>query len=199
MTTVYRVTALWTGFQGAPGYSRFSFQDLIDPTSRNAAGAAVRTMFNDLQAVFPDEVRINVQPTIQEYDMATGVLTGESSMTTTPGTAAGTAAGAYAAGAGFFVTWNTGVIFNGRRLKGRTFFVPAAACFDTDGSLDTTSLALIQTKANALVATAGANLCVWGKLWNTDVTPAVQIGGALAPADSATVKDQASSLRTRRT
>lgn len=199
MPTVYRVAAIWGAFQGAPGYTKFSFSDLTDASARNAAGAAVRTFFEGIKPNLPFNATVTVSTTIQEYDVATGVLTGEQTMTTPPAATTGTGVLPYAAGSGFFIGWNTVTIFNGRRIKGRTFIVPACDCYQTDGSLNTTTIAGAQAAAAALIAAAGAELCVWARQYNKAVTPWVQIAGSLAPVTTATVRDQASQLRTRRT
>src|SRR4029453_11560729 len=121
MVTVYRVTALWTGFTGAPGYTKFSFADLTDNTLRNAAGAKVRQLFDDLKAGFQTGWSIQVQGAIDEFDMATGALQGSSLMTTVPAVVNGTpAVAAYVGGGGCCVPRNTGLICNRRRVRGRT-------------------------------------------------------------------------------
>ena len=199
MVTVYRVAAVWGNFQGAPGYTKFTFDNLTDAAARTAAATAVKNFFEGIKPHLPFNVSVTVQQTVQEYDMATGVLTGESQIVGVPAATTGTGTGAYAAGSGFFIGWNTGLIFAGRRLKGRTFIVPATDCFSTDGTLTPTAISAAQGAAAALIAAAGANLAVWGKTYNKTTVPPTQVGGALAPVDSATVKDQASQLRTRRT
>lgn len=199
MPSVYRVTAIWTGFPGAPGYTKFSFADLTDATSRNAAGAKVRALFAGLQAYFKTSWSIAVQPSIDEFDMATGALLGSQLMTTPPTALAGTgsAAAVYAGGSGFCVTWNTGLIYNRRRVRGRTFFVPAVLVHDVDGTLLASAVTAITAACDTFLALSAPRPNVWSRQWsNSD--PPVQIGGALAPVDTYTLRDQASQLRSRR-
>lgn len=198
MTSVYRVTAVWSGFQGAPGYTKFSFSDLVDDSSRNSAGAKVRTLFEALKVGMQTPWRVTVQPNIDEFDMATGALLGTATMTTPPAASTGTVTpAAYAGGSGYCITWNTPLIVRRRRVRGRTFFVPAVGVFDTDGTLNSASLTLIQGAAAAFIAPSAPQPNVWSRTWSTG-TPAVQIGGALAPITAYVVKDMASQLRTRR-
>lgn len=198
MVTVYRVSAVWSGFNGAPGYSRFAFQNCITAADRNAAGAAVKAFFEGCKANIPSGTQIQVQGVVDEFDMATGQLTGSQVMTTVPSVTNSSATpNNYAGGAGFIATWNTSVIFNGHRIKGRTFIVPAVACFDVDGSLIGSVIPTIQTAGNTLCAAAGPDFSIWSRQYDKS-TPPVQIGGAIAPADSCTVKDAATALRSRR-
>ena len=198
MPSIYRVRAIWTGFVGAPGYSNFSFQGLSDATTRNAAGARVRTLFDNLKAGLSSAWSVSVQPEVQEFDLNTGLLLGSATMTTIPAPVVGTAgAVAYAGGSGYCITWNTDLVVDGRRVRGRTFFVPALNIFDTDGTINSASLTLIRTGADAFVTAAGNPASIWHRQFNTGHPP-VQISGASSPITSYTLKDQASQLRTRR-
>jgi len=192
---------VWSGFAGAPGYSNFSFMDLTTDSARNAAGAAIKAFFDGTASARATTWSVAVQSEITEWDSATGVLTGAANMTSPPAPTAGTATLApFAGGSGYCVTWKTGLIFNGRRVIGRTFMVPGLSTYDNDGTLSTATISAAQAAATALIAAAGADLAIWAKLFTkpTDGTKPVQIGGALAPVTSHAVKDMASQLRSRR-
>jgi len=198
MASVYRVTAVWTGFQGAPGYSKFSFQDLTTDAARNAAGAQVRTFFDTLKVYMKTTWSVGIQPTVQEYNMATGDIIGEATMTTVPvAVSGGAAGGAWPGGSGYCVSWKSNLFFNGRKVQGRTFMVPAVDCFDSDGTLSAGALAAIQGAGNAMISAPGAEFCLWAKTW-TKTPPIVQTGGAVVPVTACVVKDAASQLRSRR-
>lgn len=202
MPTVYRATATWSGFQGAPGYSKFSFLDLTDDAARNGAGAAIRAYFNSQVSYINSPWSILVSPIIQEFDAASGDLTGETTMSTAPLVLQGGAtATTWVAGAGYFVGWRTASFFLGRKIQGRTFHVPAINCYEADGSLTSAAITAAQTAANTLVALSIPNLAVWARQWTkpTDGSKPVQIGGTVVPVTSALVKDQVSTLRSRRT
>lgn len=199
MTSVYRITALWSGFNGAPGYTKFSWSDLTDATSRNAAGAKVRQLFVDLTAYRQIQMTVQVQSQIDEFDVGTGALLGSAAMTVVPAVSPGTISNAtsYAGGSGFCLTWNTGLILARRRVRGRTFMVPGMGCFDADGTLLPSAITGISAAATTFLALTAPRPNVWSRQYNT-AHPPVQIGGALAPIDSFTLRDNAAQLRSRR-
>jgi hypothetical protein len=198
MPGVFRVTAVWTGFQGAPGYSKFSFRDTIDDVGRNAAGAAVRQFFDSIKLYLPGGTTITVQPQVDELDLVSGELIGAGTMTTVPtAMVSGTAAAAFAGGSGLCITWLAGGVFAGRRIRGRTFIVPAVGAFDNDGTISTAAVTAVTAAGNALIATAAADFAIWNRQYN-EATPPVAIAGSLSSATSCTVRDVASQLRSRR-
>lgn len=202
MPTAYRCTAIWQGFQGAPGYTKLTFVDLATDTQRNAAGAAIRAYFDALKAYMSNNWNVTVSPTVQEFNAVTGELEAETTMSSIPAVVNGTSsANPWAAGSGYFVGWRTTVIFHGRRVQGRTFMVPAVGIFDTDGTLLPAGLTAVQNAAQALIDASGADLAIWAKRWSAATPPAkpVQVDGVVAPVTSRVVKDMASQLRSRRT
>lgn len=200
MPTVSRVTANWSGFIGAPGYSRFAFQDLTNDTAVNAATAAVRAFLNGLAATMPTGVKIDVSPVVDHFDMATGELTGSDVGSVTPSQIVATgSATSWAGGSGYAVTWKTGIFFRGRRVVGRTFIVPAATiCFDTDGTLTSSIMTTITNATTNLTGASGAEFCVWSRVFDP-APPHHQVDGALSVVSAGLVKDSAAQLRTRRT
>ena len=200
MPTVYRTTAIWTGFQGAPGYTKFSWDDLATDAARNAAGAAMRQFFFSLNPHWLAAWNIAIQPTVQGFDTATGTLLSEASMTTVPAAVTGGAvATQYAGGSGVAVSWKTSSIFNGRRVQGRTFLVPIVGVFETDGTLVSSAITEIQTAGNALIAGSTPKFSIWAHSWDNTKDPPVMTGGDKFPVTSCVVKDMASQLRSRRT
>lgn len=203
MANVFRTTAVWTGFQGAPGYTKFSWIDLADTAAYNAAGSAMKNYFDNFTLYMSNAWSIQVQPGVQVFDMQTGVLLREETMTTVPGATTGTGVGViYAGGSGFCMSWKTGTIFNGRRVQGRTFHVPAQACFEADGTLHSTLISNGATAANLLINTAGANFAIWARQYSKPAPGSsekpVQVNGVAVAATAGLVKDMASQLRSRR-
>jgi len=201
---------VWSGFTGSPGYTNFHFQDIGTDTGRNAAGAAVRAFFDSMKQYLLPAWTISVQSEVTEYDMALGDLLGAATMTTVPPAVVGTATpGNWAGGSGFSIQWNTGLIHTGRRLRGRTYIVPAFGCFEADGTLVAAAITAAGSGATALIGAVGAEFAVWKRIWTKptkDMTleqakafKQEQIGGALAPVTGYFVKDSAAQLRTRRT
>jgi hypothetical protein len=171
---------------------------LADDTARNAAGAGIRAFFDALKTYIPNGTSISVQAQIDELDTVSGDLLSSAAMTVIPAVVTSTAtAVAYAAGSGFCVTWQAGGVFNGRRIKGRTFIVPAVGCYETDGTLTAGVISAVQTAGAALIATAGADLAIWNRAYN-DATPPVATSGLVTSATTCVVKDTAAQLRSRR-
>lgn len=199
MAEVSRISVLWTGFPGSPGYSKFSFMPLADDTARNAAGSALRTFFVAVAAYLPNGTTISIQPMVDNLDTVTGDLIGSLPMSSVPSPVVSTvAAAAYVGGSGFVVTWAAAGVFNGRRIRGRTFVVPAVGCFESDGTITAICRSNVEGAGTALIAGAGQDLAVWNRQY-TKTTPPVPIAGDVRIASSATVKDMAAQLRSRRT
>jgi len=200
MANVSCVKAVWSGFTGAPGYSSFYFNELTDAASRNAAGAAVRAFFQSLSAHFLVGWSIQVQSLVQSFDIGTGKLTGEGAMSTVPGIVNGVTVGTtvWAGGTGYVVNWLTGAIHNGRKVRGRTFIVPAVStCFQNDGTVLDAVATTAQNAGNTLIADASTEFGVYARYWN-DATPPVQTGGGFSSATGVLVPNRAAQLRTRR-
>src|SRR4051794_17705287 len=137
MATVSTVTAVWSGFTGAPGYSRFNFQELPNASAVQAAVNAVRALMVTAAPALLTTHSIVVQTLVQHHDLATGDLTGESTAASQPATIVGTVTSTtpYAGGSGFVVNWVTGQFWNGRKVRGRTFIVPAIGVYSNDGTI----------------------------------------------------------------
>lgn len=199
MAEVSRVTCLWSGFAGAPGYTKFSFMPLADDTARNAAGTALKAFWDSVATYLPNGVTVAVQPMVDNLDIVSGDLMGSSSMTSVPSaTVSATAAAAYAGGSGVVITWMAGGVFAGRRIKGRTFLVPAVGLYENNGTITATAISNLQGAGNALIATAGADLAVWNRQYD-EATHKIPIAGNLSSATSCSIRDLASQLRSRRT
>lgn len=123
--------------------------------------AAVLAALNASKALFPENMKITVPGAGETIDDNTGSLLGVWS-SAGGGTVTGTAAGATVLGVGACITWRTGTIVRGRRLRGRTFLVPLGAfVWEPNGTFSASALTQIQTLANALQATGG--LAVWSR------------------------------------
>lgn len=147
--------------------------------------------YAELQPILPVGVTISVDGTGDTYDDATGTLTGSWSAAGA-GSFAGEAAFNPAAGVGACVTWNTGLIVNGRRLRGRTFLVPlATVAYDADGTLTPSALTAITSFASALLATGPMGI------WHRPTTPGGS-DGAASGVTSFKVRDKVAILTSRR-
>jgi hypothetical protein len=140
----YRFTAGWTG-PGGPGVSHLDVRGLpgpfLDPADLNDIGAAWRAYFVTLAGYLPNEWQIGLSAEVQQLTDA-GVLEDLSNITTAGGSVAGTYSGSWAGAVGVVTRFNTDSVVGGRRVRGKTYFVPAGStvAFDQDGTLNSTAL-----------------------------------------------------------
>jgi hypothetical protein len=101
------------------------------------------------------------------YDTATGELMGSNVAPTAPAAVNGTSGAIYAGGAGFKVSWETGQVRDGRRVRGSTFIVPAASsAFSATGTVAAASRTTVNTAAATMIAamhTGSVSLGVWSR------------------------------------
>jgi hypothetical protein len=105
----------------------------------------------------------------------------------------GSAGTVYAAPAGLVIEWRTATIRNGRRVLGKTFWVPLTiGAYDSNGNLTGTLAANATSAVNAFLgSTGGAALRVWAR-------PKTGVLGLAAPVISGFVPDFTAVLRSRR-
>lgn len=190
---ITRITAVWTGFRGAPGYSNFYFGgEPADASAAEECATAVRTFFTNISAALPESIRIGVQGTAEIIDEANGQITGQVDFDA-PNGAAGGGGADYSAASGAVVNWNTAGYRNGRRIRGRTFLVPLSSIsYDGQGDLDNTALTTLRNAAGVL---AGGTTAMPFVVWSRPVGGA---GGSAEPVTGATVPDLGAILRSRR-
>lgn len=188
-----RVTANWSGFPGAPGYSNFFFAGgggLISDAQQVADRTAAALL--ELQFSLPADVTITVVPEVAIIDSDTGVLS-EYIDITPPEPFSGNQGGSYSGPTGAVVNWTTQDVRFGRRIRGRTFIVPLSnTSYDDDGTLDSDTLSNLQSFANTLVGgDFDSEFGVWSRPRNGS-------GGVFASATGFRVPDMAAVLRSRR-
>jgi len=182
-----RITAVWNGASGLPGYTRMRFGGAATGAEAATLAGRMRTYFDSIKALIPAAVTVGFQESAQTYDEL-GELTGDVGFTP-PALVAGTGSGSFAGPVGMVVNWITGAIVSGHKVRGRSFMVPlASAAFATDGTPATTSVTTIQTAAAALIAGTPSMVIV------------TQEPGLYATSNviSASVPDRAAVLRSRR-
>lgn len=190
---ITRVTAIWTGFTGAPGYSNFYFAAFGGGDVVDLETARVRALFDAFKAQIPSSVSISVQQEAAILDESSGDLVSYAQATDPPVVVNGTASGAYSAPSGAAITWNTESIARGRRLRGRTFMVPLGnIAYQPDGTLLTTAITQLTAGAAAFLGDgSGPQAVVWSR-------PRGGSGGSIGPITSARVADKVAVLRSRR-
>lgn len=121
--------------------------------------AAIKSAFDGVAAAIPGGCTITTPGSGETIDDTTGTLTGVWSAAG-GGITTCTGAATAAAGVGACITWNTGGIVNGRKLRGRTFVVPlTSTAYDGTGTITVPALGTVQTFADALMGSGG--LAVW--------------------------------------
>jgi hypothetical protein len=200
MAEVSVVTATWNGFIGAPGTTRLAFQPASDPTSRQQIVDAARAFFASLTNVLKSGWQIQVSEVVQTYDILTSKLLTEIPATTKPLVVNGTivTSAVYVGGSGLEIKWGTGVVWEGHKVVGRTFVVPAANFSEADGTLTSGAITIASNAANVLINAAGPDFSIWSKRFDRSTTPPTQTAGALTGVTSSSVRDEAAQLRSRR-
>lgn len=191
------MTARWSGFSGAPGYSNFHFgQGFLDGglfgDEAQAVAQRVADAFDAMKTVLPAGVRINIEPSVQIFDEGSGVLEDFAEIDPIEEIRGGTQVD-YAGPVGAVVNWRTNDVRAGRRIRGRTFLVPLASeYFDNAGSLTTTARQWVQSFANAMIGNElQGDFGIWAR-------PINGAGGVFATVTSGTVPDLSAVLRSRR-
>lgn len=197
MTALRRVRVGLTGFAGSPGVNTFYFLDT------STALASLNTLYQGLQGVFPSVVTIQIENTGDIIESTTGELLGSwSGNAVAP--FGGTGAGSYSAPSGAMIGWETGAVRDGRRLRGRTFLVPAVGSqYDQYGTLNDTMVTSVQASATAFIFEQSSSFVIWHRpfagapaVGTKPARPATLGGHALVIA--ARVPDKAVVLRSRR-
>lgn len=195
MSDIVRATALWTGFTGGPGWSRFYFIGATTSTLADPAWVAtsVHNLFTDLASLLPSDVTVQVQQEQDIIDSATGDQTGIQT-----GTAVlpvhGSDTGAYSAVSGAVIPWEGDAFINGRKQRGRTFIVPmGASAYQTDGTLSTAALSALAVAGGELTGDTDNHLVLWHR-----PTSKTGADGLYSIAGLGTIHDRAAVLRSRR-
>ena len=194
-----RVKVRWSGFIGSPGWSNFYF-DTGDGTFYTAedAGPAADRVAAFLQTIrprFPSAVTWQIQPDVEAISASKGELMFVHSAGARAPITGGAAAASYSGASGIVVTWRTAGVRNGRRVRGRTFLVPAAtAAYGDDGTIGPTTLEDINAAAAQLINDPSPlKLGVWARPSAVGATD-----GQWHPVTAASVPDMAAVLRSRR-
>lgn len=197
---IARIKARWTIPGAGTAYSILHFRGAgigeIDDADADAATMQTYAFFNSIKAYLPGVVKIDVLSDVEVIDDATGTMTDVRLSTTREQVVGGSGASAtWSAPSGACVTWNTGGVRNGRRVRGRTFVVPLATmAYGSDGTLDSTPLSTMQAAATLLAQPfSNRQLVVFAR----PTAPGAG-DGLSVPVTSARITDQAAILKSRR-
>lgn len=184
------IRTTWSGTTGGAGLTQLAFRDTLnnDPTASQAQAAAnaVRAFWDGVKAYIPNEVTLQVQPTVDMYNLSTGDLVASITVTTPPAAVVGTDTGVYGMASGVKANLNTGVIRNGRRVRGAMYIVPAGnSAYTNTGVVAGVCKTQINTSGATMLGaltTAACELLVWSRPTTTtsndgDVAPVSTIDG----------------------
>jgi hypothetical protein len=192
----------WDGTSGGPGLTQFALIGGAEMTAGNAQSAvnAVRKFWNSLASYLPDELRLQVSPIVDIYRETDAELLASVVAPVVPLNVIGGGTTGYAGGAGIKINWNTGVIRNGRRVKGSVFIVPALATSFGNTGIPTpgTQLALNNAATTLMsdLLAGGTALAVWSRPLVVDKV--ITRAGAISGVVSGTVAPKSAILRGRR-
>lgn len=175
----------WTGLTGLPGVSLFYSAATSDITVELA------TFFTSIASLFPSGISWRIPAGGDMLAEDSGILQADWSGGTTASVSGSGGSAGYAAGVGAMVRWNTPAVYNGRRMRGRSFLTHmSTAAYQTDGTLLPATVTQLTNAANVFRSGTDAPL-----FWHRPVN---QAGGAAVAATSVTVPDKVSWLRSRR-
>ena len=165
------VRTAWSGTSGGPGITQIALLGAVggswNPGGEQAAVNAMRAFWDSVKAYLPNELTLTVSPVVDYYNRETGVLLGSNIAATPPAAVIGTATGVYAGGAGLKVTWETGQIRDGRRVRGATYVVPLdSASFTTTGTISPTTKTAFNNAAatfKSAIVTGNMAVGVWSR------------------------------------
>lgn len=169
MVMVGEVQVQVVGDIGGQGIARMRFtrQDTatITPADANAAGAAVHGFWNGASLYMASDIELIIQPNVETFDSASGLVSTPVHMGTAPGIVTGSVGGNYAAGVGARVNWKTGTIAGRRLIRGATYVVPCAGTgFSAGGQVSSANqnqLIGVCSSYLAAMATASLNPVIW--------------------------------------
>jgi len=155
MTNLYRVRVVLTGFTGAPGVATHYFLDMA------TALESVHDTWAGIALEMPDVVGIDIPPAGDVINDTNGELV--DAWTSDPvDHIVGSDGGTYTGPSGAVIDWDTSQIYDGHRLRGRTFVVPLPSSkYAADGGIQDAARIQIALAATALVESQSASFVIW--------------------------------------
>lgn len=194
MPLIYRYKSIWNLPTGGPGVTTmYAFPD----TTEQVFADAVRSFLVDALGsaatadFLPSGATIQGEGVVDNIEVTDGLLQSTVPITPPP-VITGIGSGTYAAPAGAVITWLTGLVHQGRRVRGRTFLVPlSGSALESNGTLSAAYLTNVRNAASAYIASA-ANPAIWCR-----PDPGTTNGAAFTVA-AGSVQDKVAILSSRR-
>lgn len=186
--SLFRIQTVFSGVEGAPFLSTMYFTG--DPLGPAGAVTAVDTFWDNLAGVMATGLLWTVNGEVSEINQETGALVDVHNVT--PAGGAGSAGGdrTPAATQGL-IKWNTGVVVNGRILRGRTF-IPCPNEAQGAAAPNATYVLALATAGNNLIASPAGF-----QIWHRPTTP-VAADGSSELVQACTAWNKYAVLRSRR-
>lgn len=190
---IHRITTVWTGFQGAPGYSNFFFTGDGSGGQAEESRNRVLAFWNAMNDLLPADVSILTEGEAAVIDEQTGQIDGYEMVVQDPGAGSGQDQLGYSAASGAVVTWTTAGVVNGRRVRGRTFLVPlGGGAYQNDGSLTGSAVSMLNDAAGEMVGDGfDSGFGIWSR-------PGTSGAGSFWEVTGFRVPDMSAVLRSRR-
>lgn len=193
----------WQGTTGGPGLTQMAFGGTLeggtdwDATGAQAVVNAVRAFWDAAKGFLPNEIILTVSPVVDIYSTVGGSLVGSYSAATPPATVTGTDTGTYLMASGIKVQWNTGIILNGRRVRGATFIVPAgASAMANTGTVSGSARTAINAAGATMIGAANTATHPFG-IWSRPET-LTSNDGAFSAVNGTETVEKGAVLRGRR-
>lgn len=199
------IRTAWAGTSGGPGLTQMAIKE-ADGTFITSAGAQtavneVRTFWNAIAGLLPNEIILSVSPVIDFYNELNGDLISSITAATTPSLVQGSDTLGYSMASGGKLNLHTGAIRDGRRVRGTVYIVPlAGSAFTALGGLGSTPRSTIATAGNTLrtnLAAANLPLAVWSRERKATAT-LPQRNGAVTLVSTCETSEKGAVLRGRR-
>lgn len=181
------IRTAWAGTSGGPGVNQLflqqtgTFGQLTTTEAQNAVNA-VRAFWFAVNGLIPNEITLTTSTVVDHYDVTDGSLVYSTTAPTAPATVAGTDTGSYSMAAGIKTQLQTGIIRNGRRVRGAIYIVPAASsAMSALGTVGSTQRTTVNTAGSTLISTlasAGMQLVVYGRPLKNEVGVVTRLGAA---------------------
>lgn len=170
------------------------FDAAVAPNVDGALNAVegVQAFFNAIVLQLPTAVKLNVENAVEVIEETTGQLV-ETFSVAAQTQISGTGNSTYSGVSGACISWNTGEVRNGRRVRGRTFIIPLhTQVYEGDGTLTTGCITALSTAAQGLIDHTSDF-----HIFNRPTLPGAADGQS-ATVTGFVVKDKAAVLRSRR-
>lgn len=162
MPIIGEAQILWQGV-GGPGVSTFHVTRPLNQSEAQGVTNALQAFADDLSDLLPNDYVVTGAGEVRLIDDANGQLTG--TYPVSGWQSSGQSAGYFSRAAGARIDWLTQAIVAGRRLRGRTYWVPIrSSSFTQDGILSGGDVSTIQNAGEDLIdalAAVGCPLLAW--------------------------------------